>query len=553
MTLKRIIVAISGFLMSPWIAAQVVPNAGELLRQQQTLSEAPEIQRQPLYEVQTPALDQSETVFFVKTITISGNKSINEEDFKGLVAGYQGRDLRLRDLQQLCVEISQHYSDQGYLFSRALVPQQTIRDGVLTLQVIEARLGEVNVESPSSESSELFEEILAKVKSQKVIDRREFSRALLMIKDLPGIEVSASLRAGQEKGLSDLRVTVVEQAPKHQFGMSNHGSAQTRRERVFGNFNFANVFGHGDSLGLALQSSGSNMSQASVNYDIGLRANADHLGLSVSYLDYGLGGNLKDINAEGEAKNLGVSWRHNWLRQLEYNLSSQVGLQYVTLDDRLYDGAFENQRDISSLSVSLNGDVQNRWLYGGISSARIAFSYGDVSITNAAAKSRDGAGANTADQFHHFNIDTYHRQALSPQLEFLLHLGWQQAGNNLDSSHKQGLAGPQGVRAYDIGSLSGDSGLLARAELHYSLAGLKIPNLSLYGFVDGAKATINYELWPQVTGDNRVDIAGAGVGVRWKSQSWNVDVFASAAIGPQPVELESSESRRIWLRLSTQL
>nr|MUL35297.1 hypothetical protein [Gloeocapsopsis dulcis AAB1 = 1H9] len=60
----------------------------------------------------------------------------NPERLQKLEAEFLGRDISLRELYQIANRITQLYRQDGYVLSQALVPEQTIRDGVARIQVI---------------------------------------------------------------------------------------------------------------------------------------------------------------------------------------------------------------------------------------------------------------------------------------------------------------------------------------------------------------------------------------------------------------------------------
>jgi hemolysin activation/secretion protein len=53
--------------------------------------------------------------------------------------------LRFSDLEQLRVELTRAYTDEGYINSGALLPDQQVADGVITYQIVEGSLDSIDI------------------------------------------------------------------------------------------------------------------------------------------------------------------------------------------------------------------------------------------------------------------------------------------------------------------------------------------------------------------------------------------------------------------------
>jgi|GEM_PF-757767 len=545
---KRLLPALA-LLLLPTVSAQIPPDSGDLLQQQQFPIAPPNLKKDSLFELQAQPVSTDNTLFFVRAIVVAGNKHLSDADMTPIIGAYQEKELSLQDLQLLCYDISQQYRQRGFLFSRAVVPQQTIKAGVLQLQVIEARLGKVITNNSSRVKTKYLDRILSQVPAGEIIKEKTLNRAILLLQDVPGIKVHTAVRAGDSLGLTNLRVAISEQPPKHHLSIHNFGSRHTHRLRLNGGMNFANLLGRGDLLAATLSTSGERMIQASINYELGIGDNSDQLGLHLNHLDYALGENLKDLNAEGQASSAAVYWHHHWLRNLGENLSTRVQLQRQDLKDQLNEGAFLTDRHVDTLALALTGDIRDYWLEGSNSSIRLGLTIGKLKFNNPEAEVRDRLSARSQGRFNRLNLDIQHRQVISPKIELLLRLSAQKARDNLDSSQKFGNTGPYAVRGYDVGGISSDSGVLLSTESQYRLNDNRYGRFALYGFVDLTRAQINHQRWDQVSGANHINLAGIGFGLRWQHRSWNGQLFAATPIGNRPGATAQSRTGQLWFQI----
>ena len=94
--------------------------------------------------------------FKLNDLRLNGVKALSNEELQSITAPYIGRNVTLGDLEGLAQAITARYKERGYFLAQAVVPVQTVRDGVVEISVIEGRLGKVDVtvapDAPHSEA-----------------------------------------------------------------------------------------------------------------------------------------------------------------------------------------------------------------------------------------------------------------------------------------------------------------------------------------------------------------------------------------------------------------
>src|SRR5438034_5968872 len=83
---------------------------------------------------------------FVREIEVVGSTVFSADELAKLTAPYVNRELTSEDLEALRMAITLHYINNGYVTSGAVVPDQSMKDGVLTIQIIEGKLSRIDVE-----------------------------------------------------------------------------------------------------------------------------------------------------------------------------------------------------------------------------------------------------------------------------------------------------------------------------------------------------------------------------------------------------------------------
>ena len=118
----------------------------------------------------------------------------------------EGKELTLSQLDELAGRITDYYHNQGYPLARAIIPAQTISGGVVRMEIIEARYGKINLDNSSRVDDPLLAATLSPLQAGKMVEQNALDRALLLLSDVPGVAVAATLQPGDAVGTSDLLV-----------------------------------------------------------------------------------------------------------------------------------------------------------------------------------------------------------------------------------------------------------------------------------------------------------------------------------------------------------
>lgn len=553
-TLKPLLAALLVALAPPtsWAAGPIAPGAGAILQQIQPVAPPiPSSSRTGLtIEQEGAGTLPPSAPFEVKSIQISGNKKIDTATLHALVADAEGKTLTLVQLNELAARITAYYRSQGYPLARAYLPAQVIHNGVVKIQIVVARYGKISLDNRSRVNDRLLRETLAPLQDEQFIAQTGLDHALLLLSDIPGVAVDATLEPGDAVGTSNLLVSATPGAAITGNGvLDNYGNRSTGRARIGGTVNFINPLQHGDTFSVSGLSSGNGMNYGRLAYDSLLNGQGTHLGGSWSALSYTLGDTLASLNAHGTAQVQSLWARHPLLRSRDVNLYAQLQYDALQLRDHIDASAIQTDRSLKNWTLGLAGDTRDAILSGGINSWSLGWSAGRVGFDAAQAQLADAATAQTQGRFSKWNANLSRLQGLSAGNTLYLAFSAQGASTNLDPSQKMSAGGPYTVRAYDMGAVSGDSGYFVSAEYRHELGAAWGGQWQLIAFVDGAQVEVNKNTW--VAGENSATLSGAGLGLNWSGrQQWSAKTYIAKPVGSVPALLGSTNSVRAWGELS---
>ena len=189
-------------------------------------------------------------VVTVKQFRFAGNTLLSAEQLAPAVAGFLERPLDYNQLQAAAAAVAETYRAAGWVV-RAYLPQQDIKDGIVTLQIVEAVFGGVKLEGRAARVA--GEQLLRNVSAQQAggapLNADALDRALLLADDLPGVTVAGSLAAGAAEGQTDLILKIADEPPlTGEAGFDTTGSRSTGDQRFTANLNANSPFGLGDLL-----------------------------------------------------------------------------------------------------------------------------------------------------------------------------------------------------------------------------------------------------------------------------------------------------------------
>ncbi|ABR89676.1 hemolysin activation/secretion signal peptide protein [Janthinobacterium sp. Marseille] len=533
--------------------AQTLPNAGQILRELQQQPELVAPKAGPTLEVEERTLnataDQGSS-FALKTITITGNTTFTQAELHALVSDLEGGTRTLKDLNAAAERITVYYREQGYPVARAYLPAQEIKDGVVTIAVVEGRIAARQLNNKSHLSDERAAAYLDRSGKGGVIRSDSIDRGLLLLNDTPGVtNARATLQPGASVGTSDLVVQLEPGAAySGNIDFDNYGNRYVGAYRLGGTLNINSPLQIGDVLTANVLTSGSGLNYGRVAYQLPVGSDGLRVGAAYFETRYELDKEFKRLDAHGTASSASIFAAYPFIRSQFSNLNGTLSWEQKNLSDSVDATATTTDKRAKLLTAGLFGTRQDAFGGGGINSLSLSAIFGQLDIKSASALIIDNASAKTNGNYSRWSYNLARLQRISDSNSLYLTVSGQEAGKNLDSSEKFALGGATGVRAYPQGEGIGDEGVLASIELRHTF----MTGLQGSVFYDTGSVKINHTPFgpPQT---NTRTLSGAGVGVN--AFLANVQIKASLAwrtYGGAPTSIPEWSSRgpTAWLQAS---
>ena len=126
-------------------------------------------------------------LFRLKQVELQGASALPAAELSASYQPYLDRELSAQDLAAIAAAITARYRAAGFHLSRALIPPQDMRSGVLRITVVEGAIEQVSVSGAAAAFG--LERLLAPLTEERPSRLATLERQLLLINERPGIKV----------------------------------------------------------------------------------------------------------------------------------------------------------------------------------------------------------------------------------------------------------------------------------------------------------------------------------------------------------------------------
>lgn len=507
---------------------------------------------------------EGEVRFTVSSFELEGVKILPEAEVQSLLKAWIGKPVTFEDLQNACDAIAELYRKKGYTV-QAILPPQKIANGVVKILITEAKLGKVTVDMPQGPTrfgkERAAEYITYSNRMGDPLNMQNLERAIIILNETPGVLASSQLEQGEKDGEVDVRLQLTQpNILQGRVEANNYGSRTTGANQGVFALTLNNPAGYGDSISLnGIASEGSQYVQGA--YSLPVSPNGLRLGLAGTYLNYKNVSNYAYNGGTGDAWTTGLSTAYPLVRSQGANLNGTVNYDIKSYNNRnTATNTLTSAYNINNLSAGLSGNFIDGLGYGAINTGSVTLVLGHLDILGINQSAYQGA-SNNYGMFYVPNTNPAIFQPITPSNFFkttfsgsrtqelvedgktnlYTAISGQFASVNLNSAEQFYLGGPYGVRAYPVAQSGGSQGGIFTAELRHKLQEkLTITTFFDAGVVQQYKNM--YANWQGATNaNNTYSLMGAGLGVKWDYEGWNIAASVAWKVGQNPLYSQTGQ------------
>ncbi len=454
---------------------------------------------------------------FVNNIEVSPSQILTKEEVSAIVSPLVGKNVYISDIKAAVEKINKLYAERGFVTARAFLPEQTVQNGNIRIELVESKVGNVSVEENRWTKDGYITTRIGQ-KEGDLFDIVELEKDIMDFNRYnEGVNLTANLKAGETEGTTDVELKAHEKFPYHLTAMmDNAGRYTTGRIRGGAMLSADSLFGHRDKFSLGTYFSGGSVSPF-VDYNFPVNSKDGRVGFMFSSTFAKIKwGSYSPLDLKSRAYTYSLYYTQPLIRKPGFELKSYAALNYkraVTSMGFMKAFGYDDQLgldQVSSIDLALNLRKDTKYgiwyLNQGLGYAIPLFDH------NSNYLKIFGGAVRLHDFSHGFIGQLRGNYQVIPNNRYIPYIDQFQAG---------GLAT---VRGYAEGSMIGKNGFFTSAELMFPLlprqitsprSGEKIPFIGK--FVKGAVFADFGGVFPQVDEyqyEGTYFMASLGMGLR---------------------------------------
>ena len=392
--------------------------------------------------------------FTVNAFDFNGNTVFRTQALKRLTERFIDLQLNLYDLTRAADTMTRFYQENGYPVARAVLPAQKVDKGIVRIEIIEGRVGEVRFAGSRRYTPDYLRWRLSTLTPGTLITSAGLEQDLLLLNELPGLTARATLEPGKKFGTTDVTIQIEEKAFSVFAQPNNHGRKEIGQNRVDAGVSLNNPLGGGDQLSVyGTYSERGLLKYGRASYSAPVSSHGTRLEVAASTSDYRVEGDITQLGVTGDARNWEINLTHPVYRTRSRSLALNLGGRTTKLRQQTF-GIETSNTSIDLLNLGLR--------YNQIGE--------DSSVSSASAQvttnfKSNELGLRTDAQKFKLDLEGSELRGISRDWDAFGRVVWTYSPEPLADSEKFSVGGPGSVRGYRSSEVRGDGGFLINAEV----------------------------------------------------------------------------------------
>lgn len=469
-----------------------------------TVPKIPQVPGPPLYTpptaAPTPGGESAKKIKFkLNAIVLEGNSVYTTAQLLPLYQAKLHKTISVAELFAIVQDITNYYRNNGYIISRAILPPQHVKNGVVHVRIIEGYIAKVIVSGEPYGACNLVQSFGEEISACRPLSLTRMEHWMLLANEIPGTNVKAVLApAKKEVGAADLTLVTNNKPIGGYFSYDNYGTRYIGPQQMTANVVATSFINSGDQGQATVTKTpkGGELTYIDINYAAALHP--------FCYIPWDIGEGdrwligatrahthplfvLAPLQIDGLNVNYYTGIQFPLIRTRTESLSLQINFNYLDSEVTTIGNALLYADHLRPLGVGITYNFTDRWyganlFYADIRQGLPILGYTSNTNPQTALTSRPGGRGD----FTKIDMQLNRLQAIAGPLSAYIQIRGQWAFNPLLAAEQFAFGGPILGRGYDVAELIGDRGFAASVELRFDLAVnyYYINVLQIYSYID---------------------------------------------------------------------
>ncbi len=267
---------------------------------------------------------------YVENIEVTPSQILTVYEIENIIDDYTKTNIKQEQLQEIVNKINKLYLKKGFVTARAFVPEQTIENGIIKIELVEGKVGNIEITGNKWTRTKYIEDRLGLNKGD-IFNIQQYEQDLMIFNRYnDNVSLTTTLSPGQEKlGTTDIEVQAHEKLPFHlTVLMDNAGRSTIGKYRGGLMLQDDSLFGFRDKLTVGAYANRYSVTPFA-DYNIPVNKKDGRIGASFSSSNSKIGhGPYEMFNIRSRSLNYSLYYTQPIYRRPWTELSSTTSISY---------------------------------------------------------------------------------------------------------------------------------------------------------------------------------------------------------------------------------
>jgi len=465
----------------------------------------------------TPLQEEAKKIKFkLNGIILEGNTIYNKTELTSIYKNKLKKTITIADLFTIVQNITNYYRNNGYIITRAILPPQHVKNGIVRIRIVEGYIGDVSVSGNPKGARCLVKAMGNRIKECRPLHLSRLEKYLLLMNEIPATQVKAVLSPSKKKtGAADLTIVTENKPITGYFSYDNYGTRYIGPQQLTANVGLNSFIASGDSTQFTFVKTpkGKELTYGDLNYNLPIETDGIRLLLGGTHAKTHPQFILSPLEIAGLTDNYYANLSIPWIKTKTKSFNFQISFNYndsevITLNELLY-------RDhLRSLDLGFAYNFSDSWYGVNLITADLKQGLPILGYTNDTSPTAFTSRPGGRGDYTKFSLQLSRLQPIKGPLSIYGLLHGQYGFNPLLSYEQFSFGGSQIGRGYDVSEIIGDKGAAGSFELRYDLSveRFQLQSIQFYTFYDIGMVW-NYK---KIVGSPRqISASSTGIGARF--------------------------------------
>jgi len=402
--------------------------------------------------------------FILHEVHLEGATVFNPNELREIYAKYLDTEISLDIVYAIADGITQRYRNAGYFLSLAYIPPQHIKDGIITIKIIEGAVGKVELNNDTSKNS-VVQRFIKRLLAQTPLKADTLESFLLRLNDLPGLSFRAVLSPLEEapEGIVKLTLVPTSKNGKGTISFDNFGSRYLGPNEVSASYSKSLLPLQQTTISGLASLPVDKLHYATLNHSVVIAPDLT-FDMTGSITKAHPGYTLEPDDIKSRSNYLGASLAWQWIRQRQENLLLKSTIDGRDTRSDILDTPLTRDH-VRTFRANAVYDVTDNWQ--GYNILNLTLSHGLAVLESSKSGDANLSNPNATPNFSKVEFSFIRQQAITNNWSLIMAGTSQLSSDPLYSSEQFGYGGQAFGRAYDASEITGDNGVSGSLELDY--------------------------------------------------------------------------------------